>query len=224
MRSLVLLLVALLVVTWARPAQAERDLIVPFEESGHLVLDQLSGLRVDGASGVGYAGFAGVSFRRDSVDGGGTTKLTTAYLAPAADVFVAEHLSVGGAIVVAHAWGSAAIGEQHVALPTTTSLTFVPRVGFYVAATDRIGLWPRVGLGWTRTETATLSGTATATDTFEALVLEADLSLVYRFHETFFLKTGPGIGATLGGEHAGGASGTSLAVSGTVGFGMNVEL
>ena len=48
--------------TFARNANADRELIVPFHEGGHLVFDQLSGLRVDGASGVSYAGPAGIAF------------------------------------------------------------------------------------------------------------------------------------------------------------------
>ena len=223
-RSFLFVLVVLLL--WSRSARAERDLIVPFEEGGHLVLDQLAGMRVDAVSGAGYAGPVGVAFHDDKTDGGNETKTTTLWLAPSADLFVTDHLSLGGTIEVAHRWGSVKSGDQRRELPGTTMLSFVPRVGFYVAVTDRIGIWPRVGFGWTSVESAYVAGAAVATDTFKAMLLDADLGLVYRFHETFFLKAGPEITTTLGGEHsaAGVGSGSSLQVSAVLGFGMNIEL
>ena len=219
------LLVVLLLV-WPRNARAERDLIVPFEEGGHLVLDQLAGMQVNAVSGVGYAGPVGISFHDEKADGGYDTKTTTVWLAPSADVFVTDHLSLGGRIEVAHSWGSVKAGDQRLELPGTTSLGFVPRVGFYVAVSDRIGIWPRVGFGWTSVESAYIADGTVATDTYKALLLDADLGLVYRFHETFFLKAGPSITTTLGGEHsaAGQGSGSTLQIAGAIGFGMNIEL
>lgn len=190
MRRPVLLLVLFLLL-WSRSARAERDLIVPFEEGGHLVLDQLAGMHIDGITGVGFAGPVGIAYRQQ-----GDTKTTTAWLAPSADLFVLEHLSVGGTIEIAHTWGSMA----------STTLSFVPRVGFYVPVSDRLGIWPRAGVGYTRVD-----------DGFEGMRLEADLGVVYRFDETFFMKAGPGVATTLGGDH-------TLQVSGGMGFGVNLEL
>ncbi len=226
MRRSFLLVLVVLLLCWPKNARAERDLIVPFEEGGHLVLDQLAGIRVDAVSGAGYAGPIGVSFHDDKTDGGNETKTTTLWLAPSADLFVTDHLSLGGTIEVAHTWGSVKAADQKLELPGTTTLSFVPRVGFYVAVTDRIGIWPRVGFGWTSVESAYVSGETVATDTFKAMLLDADLGLVYRFHETFFMKAGPEITTTLGGEHSapGAGSGSSLQVSAAIGFGMNIEL
>lgn len=229
MRLPILLVLVVVLLCVSRSARAERDLIVPFEEGGHLVLDQLAGMRVDAVSGAGYAGPVGVSSHDDKSDGGNESKTTTLWLAPSADLFVTDHLSLGGTIEVAHTWGSVksgASGESRLELPGTTTLSFVPRVGFYVAVTDRIGIWPRVGFGWTSVESAYVSGGAVATDMFKAMLLDADLGLVYRFHETFFMKAGPEITTTLGGEHSapGAGSGSSLQVSAVLGFGMNIEL
>lgn len=220
-------------------ARAERELIVPFHEGGHLVLDQLSGLRVSASSGVGYAGPAGMAFRTTKADAttpgapGSETSTTSLWLSPSADVFVTEHLSVGGLVEIAHTWGAVESGGKRLELPGTTSLTFMPRVGFYVPIGDRIGIWPRVGLGWSSVESVSFASTggAPARETFRSMILDADLSLVYRFTETFFMRAGPEVGVTLGGRRSTEAGGTSsgggasvLQISGVVGFGMNVEL
>lgn len=228
-----------LLVFWSRPASAERELIVPFHESGHLVLDQLSGLRISPTSGFAYAGPAGIAFRSEKSDAivpGGPaseTSTTSLWLSPSADVFVADHLSVGGLIEIGHTWGAVEGGGQRLELPGATSMTFLPRVGFYVPFTDRIGLWPRAGFGWSSVESVSFvsSGSVPTRDTFRAMILDVDLSLVYRFGEIFFMRAGPEIGLTLGGrrtsETAGtntGAAASTLQISGVFGFGMNLEL
>jgi len=232
-------IVASLALFWSRLAFAERELIVPFHEGGHLVLDQLSGLRVSPTNGFGYAGPIGIASRSEKMDaitpGGPASEASTTslWLAPSADVFVTDHLSVGGRIEVAHTWGAVEGGGQRLELPGATSLTFLPRVGFYVPFSDRIGIWPRAGLGWSSVESVSFvsSGGAPTRETFRAMILDVDLSLVYRFGETFFMRAGPEIGVTLGGRRTSEAGGTNtgagasvLQISGVVGFGMNLEL
>lgn len=234
--TLALLLAALF---FAREAHAERDLIVPFHEGGHLVLDQLTGLRVSSAAGFSYAGPVGIAFRSEKSDsltpGGPTseTSTTSLWLAPSADIFVTDHLSLGGLIELRHTWGAVEGGGQRLELPSATSLTFLPRVGFYVPFTDRIGLWPRIGIGYSSVESASFASTGSVPvrETFRAMVLDADLSLIYRFSETFFMRAGPEVGLTLGGRREVESNGTSagagasvLQISGVVGFGMNLEL
>lgn len=235
----VALAVVALLFFWSRPAVAERELIVPFHEGGHLVLDQLSGLRVTPTNGFGYAGPVGIGFRSEKSDaivpGGPTseTSTTSLWLAPSADVFVTDHLSVGGLVEVAHTWGAVEGSGRRLELPGATSLTFLPRVGFYVPFSDRIGIWPRAGVGWSSVESVSFlsTGSVPVRETFRAMLLDVDLSLVYRFGETFFMRAGPEVGVTLGGRRtteSGGAStgaGASvLQISGVVGFGMNLEL
>lgn len=228
-----------IVLFWSSAARAERELIVPFHEGGHLVLDQLSGLRVSPSSGAAYAGLAGIAFRTtrsDALTPGGPsseTSTTTLWLAPSADVFVTDQLSIGGLIEIGHTWGAVEGGGQRLELPGTTSMTLLPRVGLYVPFTDRLGLWPRAGFGWSSVESASFvsTGSAPARETFHAMVLDVDLSLVYRFGETFFMRAGPEIGVTLGGRRTAEANGQSsgagasvVQISGVVGFGMNLEL
>lgn len=224
---------------WTKTARAERDLIVPFHEGGHLVLDQLTGLRISSSHGFGYAGPIGIAFRSEATDaltpsGPSAERSTTSiWLAPSADIFVTDHLSLGGLIEVGHTWGAIEGGGRRLELPGATSMTFLPRVGFYVPFTERIGIWPRIGVGYSSVETISFlsTGSVPVRDTFRAMILDADLSLIYRFSETFFMRAGPDVGITLGGRRAIESNGTSsgagsqtLQVSGVIGFGMNLEL
>jgi hypothetical protein len=236
---LVALAASLFFSCWSRAAHAERELIVPFHEGGHVVLDQLSGLRVNPNNGFTYAGPAGIAFqstKADSIVPGGPaseTSTTSIWFAPSVDVFVIDHLSVGGLIEIGHTWGAVEANGRRLELPGTTSMTFLPRVGYYIPITDRVGIWPRTGVGFSSVESVSFlsTGSAPAKDTFRSMVLDVDLSLVYRFGETFFMRAGPEIGVTLGGrrttETAGasaGAGASVLQISGVVGFGMNLEL
>lgn len=220
-------------------AAADRELIVPFHEGGHLVFDQLSGLRVSPTSGVGYAGPAGLAFRSEKLDAfqpgapGAELKTTSMWFSPSADVFVTEHLSVGGFVEIAHTFGSVTSNGQKLELPGTTTLTFLPRVGFFAAFGDRFGLWPRAGFGWTSSDSVSFAapGGAPVRETFRSMLLDVDLTLVYRFSEAFFLRAGPEVGVTLGGartREVGGqsaaADASTLSLSGVVGFGVNLEL
>jgi hypothetical protein len=234
------LLSFLFAVFFASPARGgDRELIVPFHEGGRIVFDQLSGMRVDPNNGISYAGPAGVAFHTEKADAfapgapGAETKTTTFWVAPSADVFVTDHLSVGGLIQFAHTSGTTSTNGQQLELPGSTSMTFLPRVGFYVPFSDRLGLWPRLGFGWTSVDSVVFAsaGGAPVTDTFRSMLLDVDLSLVYRFSETFFLRTGPEIGVTVGGRHTQDVAGTSAAadasvlhLSGTIGFGANLDL
>jgi hypothetical protein len=231
--------IAALLFFFALPARADRELIVPFHEGGHIVFDQLAGLRLDPVNGVGYAGPIGIAFHKEKAEAftpganGSELATTTFWIAPSADVFVTDHLSVGGFVQVAHTSGTAKSGAQQIDLPGTTTLMFMPRVGFYAPFSDRLGLWPRLAFGWSSVDSVQFAsaGGAPVTDTFRSMVLDVDLSLVYRLNETFFLKTGPEIGLTIGGRHTQEQNGTSsaadaavLQISGSLAFGANVEL
>lgn len=238
-RSLVAALVVVLLVLFASEARAERELIVPFEEKGHVVLDQLAGLRLNAASGFSYAAPIGIAMRTEKSDalapGGASseTSTTSVWFAPAADVFVTDHLSVGGLVEINHSWGAVTGGGQRLELPGTTSMTFLPRVGFYAPFTDRIGFWGRVGLGWSSVQSASFdsTGSVPVTTTFRSMILDIDATITYRFTETFFMKAGPELGLTFGGRNevssngqSAGAGGSVLQIGGAMGFGMNIEL
>ena len=229
----------LVVLSWSRTARAERELIVPFHEGGHVVLDQLSGLRIDPTSGFAYAGPVGIASRStksDSVTPGGPaseTSTTSLWFAPSADFFVTDHLSLGGRIEDRSYLGCvrergptrrAPRSDVDGVPPARRLLRPVRR-----SHRDR----PRAGLGWSSVESVTFlsTGSAPSRETFRAMILDVDLSLVYRFGETFFMRAGPEVGVTLGGRRTVETGGTSagggasvLNISGVVGFGMNLEL
>ena len=210
MRWLVSALAYALIYFTAQRAFADRELIVPFHETGHLVLDQLSGVKVNG-DGASYAGPVGASYQREKVDGVAESKLTTLWVAPSFDYFVADHLSLGGTFEVAHSFGSVTVGTT-VTESKETKLEAIPRIGFYAPFGDRLGVWPRVGLGYLKS------------DALESIVLEVDVALVYRFTEAFFVRLGPEVGVTLGGRRSDGADAQVLSISGVIGLGMNLEL
>lgn len=238
-RSVWSVLVVVVVLLLAKEARAERELIVPFEEKGHVVIDQLAGLRLNAASGFSYAAPVGIAVRTEKSDaltaGGASseTSTTSIWFAPAADVFVTDHLSVGALVEINHSWGAITGGGQRLELPGTTSLTFMPRVGFYAPFTDRIGFWGRVGLGWSSVQSASFdsTGSVPVTQTFRSMILDVDATITYRFTETFFMKAGPEIGVTFGGRNEVSSNGQSagggasvLQLGGAMGFGMNIEL
>lgn len=233
----VFVLLALVLFLTARPARAaDRELIVPFHEGGHLVLDQLSGMRLSTGTGVSYAGPIGFAHRAEKIEGISELDTNTYWLAPSADVFVLDHFSVGGLVEIAHTTSSGKFAGQSFDMPGRTAMAFVPRIGFYAAFTDRLGLWPRIGVGWTSKESAYLTpttgaGTAVATETFRAMVIDLDLSLVYRFNETFFMRMGPQVGLTFGGRHtlesvtgSYGSDGSVVQFGGLTQLGVNLEL
>jgi hypothetical protein len=224
---LVQVIVGLLILFFSIEAHAERDLIVPFHEGGHVVLDQLAGLRLD-TTGFGYAAPVGVVVRSTN-----EAKTTNLWFAPSADIFVTDHLSVGGRVEIGHAWGKIGNDKASIDRPGTTSMTFLPRVGFYMPFSDRIGLWLRAGVGYASNQDVTFlsAGSAPVTTTFRAVVLDLDASVVYRFTETFFMKGGPQLGLTLGGREESSTAGVSSATDkqvlqfgGSLAFGMNIEL
>jgi hypothetical protein len=146
---------ALLLVATSASAQ-----IVDAGGRGSIVFDDLSGFRATSIGGVGYAGPLGVSVQslnETALDGSGdrsTYHYTNFWFAPSIDVFVINHLSVGGLVEVGVTTSS--LDQFHAAngtttsgsLPTTTDLTFLPRIGWLFDITRRFGIWPRIGLGW----------------------------------------------------------------------------
>ncbi|MCA9589986.1 MAG: hypothetical protein KC657_32000 [Myxococcales bacterium] len=238
-RHLVAALVFFVCSSFAQSARAERELLDQFHDRWRLVLDQLAGFRVSG-SGAAYAGPIGLSFRSATEDpllAGGTAtggKSTTFWLAPSADLFVAEGLSVGALVELSHTTASLETATGSLDLPSTTSLTVLPRVGYYFPIGDRFGVWPRAGLGYTSSQRVVTTpgapgqAAAATTDTLSAFVLDVDIGAIYRMNETFYLRLGPQLGLTLGGEHAQSingakqsASASALSISAVAGVGVS---
>jgi hypothetical protein len=195
-------------------ASAQHSLMTPLGGRGQLAIDQLGGFRVGAvAGGVSYAGPLGFNVQRYSsadYNGRGNTVVhqTTFWLAPAADYFVIDHLSVGGLLELSSTGGSVDVplpqnpgATQSQDLPTTTNFTLMPRIGYmFSLANDRVGIWPRGGLGYASRQVA--SGTGRSKETFSSVVSTVDVGFLFRVNETFFLRAAPEMTFSLGGSHS----------------------
>lgn len=204
---------ALLLLT-PRTAHAQRTLMTPSGGKGTLAVDNITGLRISPLAGVAYAGPLGVStlrYSQDALDPAGfntVTHYTTVWLAPAADYFVIDHLSIGGLVEIASTSGSVdtqqrnGTGSVNTDLPTTTNLTLLPRIGYLIPIGDRFAIWPRGGIGYASRQVAEVGTAGNGKQTFSALILDANVDFLFRINETFFLVGAPELGLSLGGSHS----------------------
>ncbi|CAN5798553.1 hypothetical protein BH09MYX1_BH09MYX1_51710 [soil metagenome] len=190
----------------AKPAKA--DLVTPLGGHGQLVIQQIAGFRAGGAaspqgSGFSYSGILGFNYSRYSESVAGTTdssnnySFTSIWIAPSADFFPIDHLTIGGLIEVSATLNSLdrKVGgaTTPVELPTTVNFTVLPRVGWMFAIGDRFAIWPRVGAGYTSKQFAQSGGVGGGTSkvTFAGFVLDVDTTFLFRFNETFFAGLTP---------------------------------
>ncbi len=204
-----------------RVAFAQRELLTPLGGKGQLAIDQISGLRVGvnpyGPS-VDYYGPIGLAVQSYNEATGAfpgataTVHETTFWLAPSADFFVIDHLSVGG--LIAFATTSTSIDQpvapgrnQTFDQPTLNSFEILPRVGWLFALTDRWGIWPRGGIGYATQGVSPffLSGggpNPASSDSVHGLILDLDVGFLFRVNETFFLRAAPEFGWLPAGAHS----------------------
>jgi hypothetical protein len=180
---------------------------------GTLAIDQISGFRANSVGGIGYAGLIGFNTQSVSVDdnapngqkaGSHTEHFTNFWIAPSADYFIIDHLSLGGVIEIASTSRSLSIDTLNpqtsttVSEPSTTSFTLLPRIGWMFGITDRFGIWPRLGLGYASQGTARvdptgINGNATTSETTSGFVFDLDVGFLYRVNENWFLRGAPEI-------------------------------
>jgi hypothetical protein len=225
---------------------APRDLLVPAGEKGTLAIDQISGMRasqIGQTAGISYAGPIGFMHNQlseHSLDANDNTSTTvnsnSIWLAPSLDLFIIDHLSVGLLAEIMYTWSSEDIPRnpnvtETVTLPSTTSITLLPRIGYLIALGDRFALWPRLGIGWAHRETVIGNADNAVRDSFNAPVFDLDVSVLYRVNETFFLRGAPEVAFTAGGRHDQSIGGTSLGagagylqVSFSLGIGVFIDV
>lgn len=200
--ALVAGVLAAIAVSFATPASAA-DLLTPTGGKGQLVLEQIAGFRAGGApggSGFTFAGFLGFNYGRYSQDnplgGYSATNYTSFWVAPSADFFVIDHLSIGGLVELSLTSSSFDVKQTPTApvvntsLPTTTNFTILPRVGWMFPIGDRFGIWPRIGAGFASRQTSSARDPNDKT-TFSGFVLDGDVSFILRVNETFFINLTP---------------------------------
>ena len=213
--TLALATIAFLFLTPHAASAQGRALLTPTGAKGTLALDTLAGFRASllGA-GIGYAGPIGISTQRYSSTDYGTGvedtvfHYTTVWLAPSAYFFPSDPLSIGGKIDIASSSGSVDVpingsATANYNLPTTTSVTLLPRVGYLIPLGDRWGIWPRGGIGYASRQQL-LGGDRVQNfgkETFSAAILNVDVGFLFRINETFYLAGAPDLTVSLGGSH-----------------------
>lgn len=227
MRASALVAMGLVSFLSVRAHAADRELLTKAGESGTLAFDQLAGFRMTSANGFGFSGPLGFTYQSSHIDAGGglsaiRSSATTFFVAPALDVFVLDRLSIGGA--VQFQWQQQSVELQPGGafdLPSTLGFHILPRVGYLFRIGDRVALWPRIGAGYTTSQVATAPGVKR---TSSGLLLEADIGLLYRVNEVFFLRLAPALTLSPLGDttiNSGASRSTTfLAFSSTLGVGL----
>jgi hypothetical protein len=220
----------------AAPAFAQRELLTKAGQKGQIIIDQISGFR-GGVSGVVGAGGGGTLYPSVSYYGpigfavesysqaappprapnSFVVTATTFWLAPSLDIFVINHLSLGGMIQIAYTTASEsqprnATQSQSTDLPSNTSFAILPRAGWMFPLTDRWAIWPRAALGYVSNAVGSVSaagGNVAATgSSVSGFAIDLDVGVLFRVNETFFLRLAPELGWMPG-------AGNSVTVPGT---------
>jgi hypothetical protein len=202
-------------------AQA-RDLLVAPGTKGQLSFDQISGFRATLLDGFGYSGLLGGRYDRQSVDvrdGKRVVSSLSLWIAPSADYFVIDHLSLGGLVEVTRTSASVEFPinpntTQTVDLPTTLSFTILPRVGYMLSPSNRFAIWPRIGAGYfTKQEVDSSNNPAASTRAaFSGVIVDLDVGLLYRPTEEFFLRAAPEIAFSVAGSRSSETNGVKTSV------------
>jgi hypothetical protein len=167
----------------------------------------------EGITPIPPLSFSSASFQFASVDnnGGSGTEFT---LAPAADYFVIENLSIGGNVVVgvlSPAHGSNGSG------PSETIFGIAPRVGYNVPIGDSVSFWPKLFFAYTSASESNPSASAN----MSAIGVYAPF--MFRPAPHFFLGIGPNFSTqlssneTVGNLSTSGAKVTQVGLQATIG-------
>jgi hypothetical protein len=135
--------------------------------------------------------------------------VTSIHFAPAADYFVIQNLSVGGFIGVDYA----KVGNV-----SGTRFSIGPRVGYNLAFTNLIGLWPKLGLAFAHSSSGytTRSGDVDVSTDRSNNSIALSIFVPVMMHPTthFFVGLGPFLDTDLSGHNRVTAYGLKLTVGG----------
>ena len=148
----------------------------PFGHGGQVVLS---------STGSSLAAWAGVAISTPfvtigAVNTSGSSAKTVVLINPGLDVFVADHISLGGELLVGAAYGGGARDTRYAG----ASL----RLGVQLALGTGASFWPRIHASYESS-----SSGATSVD-FEMVTL--DLPVLWHASPSFFIGFGPSISAT----------------------------
>jgi hypothetical protein len=199
------------------------------------------GVQYYGPIGGAYNNFSTTFPQTVSITTGGAGGVTAAvastetsiksfslWLAPSLDYFIVQNLSIGGLFAVDTGFGTyesktntqvvSAGGTNNTSttnkgdLPTVTSFTLMPRVGYLIRINDRLSFWPRVGIGYFSgtnslvSTQATVDSTGKATTTsytqstnVHSLIMQLDVGIIYQITDNVFFRVAPGVAFSSGG-------------------------
>jgi hypothetical protein len=238
--------------------------------AGTFVIDQVSGFRGRVGGGVSYYGPLGVAYNTFSAPSGQVVNFTgtapsvsqsettikswSIWLSPSIDYFLVPNLSIGGLFSVDTTFGSAetkitttsasgpTVKTQQNDLPSVTSFTLIPRLGYLLRVNDRLSFWPRVGLGYfsgsnvsvqPSSDGTTISNVTRETN-IRSLIVQIDVGVIYQITDNVFFRASPAVTFSSGGsstvKYKNGASpdsegsGSAFQFEITSGFGANFSL
>jgi hypothetical protein len=122
--------------------------------------------------------------------------VTTLSLAPAADYFVINNLSVGGSLILEY---------QSAGDSSVTRFGIGPRVGYNFALTDMLGVWPKLGFSYTHSNhslslDAGLNEMVTNSRSGNAFTLNLFVPIMFHPVPHFFVGFGPFLDTDLSGS------------------------
>lgn len=154
---------------------------------------------------------AGLSLDNTSLSGvdESTTTLT---LRPALDWFLADSISLGGFVGVNYTSGPGG---------STSVLSVGPRLGYNLPVSDRLSVWPKVGLSIANTSITRegLNGITVDDDEESNTSAQLNLFVPVMFHpvQHFFLGLGPALDVDLSGDQKATTVAIRLTIGGWVG-------
>jgi hypothetical protein len=134
------------------------------------------------------AGIKGQLFSAPS--GGDPNGLFSVTLAPALDYFVADHVSLGGQVVLLYARNGGA---------KLTAFGLGPRIGYEFPLSEKVSLWPKLSIIYATANVDSGVSTLGGSVTFDGWSLAVDVFAPLLFHVVphFFLGFGPDLSTEL---------------------------
>jgi hypothetical protein len=143
---------------------------------------------------------AGLSISRTTVSNSDNAAITTLVLQPAADYFIIDNLSVGGAVGLTY---------QKVGHNSGTKFTIGPRVGYNFELSKLLSVWPKLGFSYSHTNQE-------AGDQANALALNLFAPVLLHPAPHFFAGLGPFLDADLSGDTRATTWGIKLTIGGWI--------
>jgi hypothetical protein len=134
-----------------------------------------------------------------------TNDVTTISLAPAADYFIIDNLSIGGFIGFNYTKAGNADG---------TRFAIGPRVGYNLALSNMLSVWPKLGLAYAHSSAGYSVDNSTISQSNNALALNMYVPFMIHPVTHLFLGLGPYLDTDLSGDDRVTAFGVKLTVGG----------